>query len=85
MAADHRGTGIGTALMKKAELWAMAQGTQGISVECQDNNVLASRFLQKNGFFVGGVDACLYQKLGKPYADETAVYWYKTISVFENC
>lgn len=79
VAKSHRGQGIGTALLVKAEEWAKAQNISALSLECQDNNVLASRFYKKKGFVIGGVNTRLYSMLGEPYASEAAVFWYKTI------
>lgn len=79
IAKDYRGRGIGTELLTKAEEWAKANRLFALSLECQDNNVLASRFYQKNGFAIGGINTKLYSMLGEPYASETAVFWYKII------
>ncbi|MBR6556853.1 MAG: GNAT family N-acetyltransferase [Clostridia bacterium] len=79
VAADYRGQGIGTTLLAKAEEWAKEQRFFALSLECQDNNVLASRFYKKNGFHIGGVNTDLYRMLGKPFADEVAVFWYKHV------
>lgn len=77
VAAAYRGQSIGTSLLAKAEEWAREKNLSALSLECQDNNILASRFYQKNGFRIGGVNTKLYSMLGKPYASETAVFWYK--------
>ena len=79
VAKANRGHGIGTMLLKKAEAWAKVNDIKAFSVECQDNNVLASRFFSKNGFQIGGVNTKLYSMLGKPYESEKAVFWYKNI------
>ena len=79
IAKDYRGQGIGTMLLAKAEEWAKANQLYAISLECQDNNILTSRFCEKNGFEIGGVNTRLYSMLGDPYASETAVFWYKNI------
>ncbi len=71
--------GVGALLLLKACEWAKEKGVSALSVECQDNNLYASRFLSKNGFEIGGVNAKLYAMLGEPYATETAVFWYKKI------
>ena len=77
VAKAYRGQGIGTELLAKAEEWAKANGLCALSLECQDNNVLASRFYKKNGFNIGGVNTKLYSQLGEPYASEAAVFWYR--------
>lgn len=79
VARARRGKGVGKALLEKAETWAKEKGLPALSLECQDNNVLAARFCQKNGFFIGGVNTELYAPLGAPYASETAVFWYKKV------
>ena len=68
--------GVGTLLLSKACEWAKENGLSALSLECQDNNLYASRFLIKNGFKIGGVNAELYAMLGEPYSNETAVFWY---------
>ena len=70
--------GVGTLLLSKACEWAKDNGLSALSLECQDNNLYASRFLSKNGFVIGGVNTELYAMLGEPYASETAVFWYNT-------
>lgn len=79
VATAYRGQGIGATLLAKAETWAKAKNLNALSLECQDNNVLASRFYKKNGFTIGGVNTELYAMLGEPYANETAVFWYKKL------
>lgn len=79
VAEAYRGQGIGTMLLGKAETWAKTNNLNALSLECQDNNVLASRFYKKNGFVIGGVNTELYAMLGEPYASETAVFWYKKL------
>lgn len=79
IAEVNRGQGIGTMLLAQAEKWAIANNLNALSLECQDNNVLASRFYQKNGFVIGGVNTELYAMLGEPYVNETAVFWYKKL------
>ena len=76
VARMYRGRGIGTALLKKTFEWAKKKGLSGISIESQDNNLLATRFYIKNGMHIGSVDTKLYHNLGKPYNSEFAVYWY---------
>lgn len=76
VARAWRGKGIGTSLLKKAAEWAKEKGFFGISLESQDNNLLATRFYLKNGMHIGSVDTQLYHNLGEPYNRETAVFWY---------
>ena len=76
VAARVRGKGVGAALLERAKEWAREKGVEALSAECQDNNILAARFLKKHGFFIGGADAALYRNLGQPYEEETALFWY---------
>ncbi|MBO7170195.1 MAG: GNAT family N-acetyltransferase [Clostridia bacterium] len=79
VAAPFRGKGVGSALLAQATAWAAEKGLCAFSAECQDNNLMASRFFAKNGFVIGGVDGALYKQIGPPYTSETAVFWYKTL------
>lgn len=79
IAEAYRGQGIGSKLLVQAEVWVKANHLNALSLECQDNNVLASRFYKKNGFAIGGVNTELYAMLGEPYANEMAVFWYKKL------
>ena len=84
VAENYRSNGVGSALLNQAYQWAEEQQLSVFSIECQDNNIAASRFFLKNGFTIGGVNTELYKQLGKPYADETAVFWYKAMDGAEN-
>ena len=79
VARDYRGRGVGTLLLSAAEGWARNMGLAALSLESQDNNILASRFFAQNGFNIGGANTELYALLGEPYSSETAVFWYKNI------
>jgi len=70
----HRGHGVGTKLMDAAVGWGKENGFHGISLETQDNNLLACRFYLKYGFKLGGIDSCSYDAF--PNRDETALYFY---------
>lgn len=71
---SHRGNGIGTALLKRAKVWALEKEMKGFTLETQDVNLLACRFYSKNGFTIGSVDNLLYAN--SKYANEKAVFWY---------
>jgi streptothricin acetyltransferase len=47
----HRGRGVGTMLMDAAVNWGKENDYHGISLETQDNNLLACRFYLKYGGF----------------------------------
>ena len=76
---EYRGRGVGTALLEQAERWAREKGMKGFALEAQDVNLPASRFYQKQGFEIGGVNTRLYSNF--PHCqDEIAVFWYKSFS-----
>jgi ribosomal protein S18 acetylase RimI-like enzyme len=72
---DHRGRGIGYALVQHAIEWAKSKGLPGIMLETQDNNVAACRLYERCGFELYGFDTQLYKALD-PATDEIALYWY---------
>lgn len=71
-----RGQGIGSALIQNAVDWAKKSGVNGLSLETQDNNLIACRFYAKCGFEIGAVNTMLYKNFEKPWSDEVAVLWY---------
>jgi streptothricin acetyltransferase len=70
----HRGRGVGTMLMDAAVYWGKENDYYGISLETQDNNLLACRFYLKYGFKLGGIDCHSYDAF--PNREETALYFY---------
>lgn len=76
VASAWRGKGIGKALFEQAIGWAKEQSLCGLSLESQDNNILAARFFAKMGMHIGAVNTMLYHHMGAPYNTETAVFWY---------
>lgn len=69
-----RQNGVGKVLFAKAEDWALSAGLHGISLEAQDDNLLACRFYIKQGMELGGVDSLKHAF--NPNIDKT-LYWYK--------
>jgi len=61
-------------LMDAAINWGKENGCHGISLETQDNNLLACRFYLKYGFKLGGIDRHSYDAF--PNREETALYFY---------
>ncbi len=47
---DHRGTGVGGAIMREADNWFRSRGCTGVAVGTQSVNTGALRYYQKNGF-----------------------------------
>ena len=60
--------------MNAAVNWGNENGYYGISLETQDNNLLACRFYLKYGFRLGGIDRYSYDAF--PNRGETALYFY---------
>lgn len=71
---SDRHSGIGHLLMQVAETWANEHSLVGLSLEAQNDNVIACRFYAKEGFALGGVDTL--KQTGNPNIDMT-LYWYK--------
>ncbi len=71
-----RRKGVATALLDTARQWAQEQGTAGLMLETQNNNLNACLCYQRYGFTLGGIDHLLYR--GQPdIADhEIALFWY---------
>lgn len=74
VAKSARGKGVGTVLMQKAIEWAKNSNLNGLSLETQDNNLLACRFYVKCGFVIGAVNTMLYKNFDNK--EEAAVFWY---------
>ncbi|WP_047375963.1 GNAT family N-acetyltransferase [Exiguobacterium sp. ZOR0005] len=70
----YRNSGLGHLLIGVAETWAKEQSLLGLSLEAQNDNVIACRFYAKEGFALGGVDTL--KQTGNPNIDMT-LYWYK--------
>lgn len=71
---ELRGKGIGSALTKAAEQWALSRGCTTIKVETQNINVQACRFYEKRGFELRAIDPAAY-----PGLDEIQMLWYRSI------
>ena len=72
---NHKGKGIGTALINRAKDWTIAKGLGGLTLETQTNNIDACLFYEKCGFVIGGLDKHLYSQFSE-VKDETAIFWY---------
>ncbi|WP_214823538.1 GNAT family N-acetyltransferase [Exiguobacterium sp. s28] len=71
---SYRHSGIGHLLIQVAETWAIEHSLLGLSLEAQNDNVIACRFYAKEGFALGGIDTL--KQTGNPNIDMT-LYWYK--------
>lgn len=74
---SFRKSGVGRMLLNVAETWAQDKSLIGLSLEAQNDNVIACRFYEKEGFVLGGADTM--KQHANPNIDIT-LYWYK---VFE--
>jgi GNAT superfamily N-acetyltransferase len=70
-----RGKGVGSALFRAVEAWAIARGCRQLKIETQNINVSACRFYERQGCVLGGV-----QRLAYPdHPDEIQLLWYKEL------
>ncbi|WP_214894502.1 GNAT family N-acetyltransferase [Exiguobacterium sp. H66] len=72
--SSFRKNGVGHLLLEAAETWAKEQSLIGLSLEAQNDNLIACRFYVKEGFVLGGVDTL--KQSANPEIDIT-LYWYK--------
>ena len=70
--AGFRSKGVGSALMRQAELWALERGYRKMHVETQNINVPACRFYRAQGFQLFEVNLRAYPEL----PDEAMLLWY---------
>lgn len=71
---DFRKSGVGHLLLEAAENWAKEQSLIGLSLEAQNDNLIACRFYVKEGFVLGGVDTL---KQSANLNIDLTLYWYK--------
>ena len=72
--SNFRKTGVGHLLLEAAETWAKEQSLIGLSLEAQNDNLIAYRFYVKEGFVLGGVDTL---KQSANLQIDITLYWYK--------
>ncbi|HEX6751292.1 MAG TPA: GNAT family N-acetyltransferase [Longimicrobium sp.] len=77
VAPEMRGRGVGAALVRAAEAWAVARGARRMKIETQNINVAACRFYAAMGYDVGAIHRFAYPDL--PH--ETQILWYKDLPV----
>lgn len=75
VAPARRGLGIGAALFRAAERWALARGARWLKVETQNINVGACRFYARQRCVLGAVHRFAYPTL----PDEAQLLWYKPL------
>ncbi len=75
VAPEMRGRGVGAALFRAAEAWAIARGCRQLKVETQNINVDACRFYARQGCVLGAIHRFAYPDL----PDEAMLLWYKDL------
>jgi GNAT superfamily N-acetyltransferase len=70
VAPDVRRRGVGTALFRAAERWAIARGCRQLKIETQETNVAACRLYEREG--------CVLRER-HPQGDEVQLLWYKDL------
>ncbi len=75
VAPEVRGSGIGTAMFKAAEAWAISRGCREIKVETQNINLPACRFYQSQGCELRSINLFAYPSL----PNEVQLLWYKKL------
>src|SRR5262249_2258237 len=76
VANEAREKGVGTALFRAAEKWAMAHDCQRLKVETQNINVPACRFYSRQGCVLGAIHRFAYSD----FPNETQLLWYKDLT-----
>ena len=65
----HRGTGVGSALLKKAEEIARLMGTKEVAVYVDADNTIIQKFYTMKGYQTSGKKfICMYKSVDKAYA-----------------
>jgi streptothricin acetyltransferase len=72
---DHRGQGIGAALLRRAAEWARQRGCTQLKIETQNVNVPACRFYASQGCELGVIHRYAYASQAH-VAHETMLIWY---------
>lgn len=75
VAPEARGRGVGAALFRAVERWAIARGCSELKVETQDVNVPACRFYARRGCTLSGVHRGAYAE----HPGETQLLWRKEL------
>jgi GNAT superfamily N-acetyltransferase len=70
VAPEMRGRGVGTALFREVEKWAIAHGCRELEIETQNTNVRACRFYERRG--------CELRD-SHPVGDEVQLLWWKPL------
>lgn len=72
---DYKHKGIGQKLFDLAVNWSKSQGFKQMKIECQNNNIPACKFYQKQGAVLSKIDEYAYYK-DVSIRDEVQFMWY---------
>jgi len=72
---DHRGRGIGRALLHAAERWSDRRGARTFKVETQNMNVPACRVYARMGFRLEAIRPGVYER----FPEQVQLLWYKRV------
>ena len=72
---EYRQLGLGTRLFTAAVQWARQEGYKQLKIECQNNNVAACRFYQRQGAILKEVNKGAYAD-DPALKDEVQLIWY---------
>jgi GNAT superfamily N-acetyltransferase len=72
---DARGRGVGTALFRAGERWAIARGCRELKIETQNVNAVACRFYARQGCELRRVNREAYPEL----PGEIQLLWHKRL------
>jgi ribosomal protein S18 acetylase RimI-like enzyme len=75
VAREARGEGVGSALFRAVETWAIARGCRQLKIETQNVNVPACRFYLRQGCAIRDIRRDVYPD--RP--DEIQLLWYKDL------
>jgi len=75
VATQARRKGVGAALFRAAERWAIAKGCQRLKVETQNINLPACKFYAMQGCVLGAIHRFAYPD----FPNETQLLWYKDL------
>ncbi|MEO5930057.1 MAG: GNAT family N-acetyltransferase [Candidatus Kapaibacterium sp.] len=75
VAPKARGTGVGSALFRAAEQWAMERSCGVLKVETQNINVPACRFYARQGCELRDINRVAYDE----FPDEIQLLWYRDL------
>jgi GNAT superfamily N-acetyltransferase len=75
VAPAWRGRGVGAALFRAAEGWALARGARWLKVETQNVNVAACLFYARQGCVLGAIHRFAYPDL----SEEAQLLWFKSL------